>query len=139
MVQRRKHVCRRVKDRYHHITKCYFRYLHKFFEVLSSLIHSHKHTLTLITSSSIIVHEKLKSVSIVVDTISARSYSVGTLATDAVTHCYTQNSLYRCSYIQSCCGNRREGDHWGNLGVDGWIILGWISGRCDVGIWTGLG
>ena len=26
-------------------------------------------------------------------------------------------------------GNRREGDHWGDLGVDGWIILGWISGR----------
>jgi len=26
-----------------------------------------------------------------------------------------------------------------NLGVDGWIILGWISRRGDVGIWTGLG
>ena len=26
-------------------------------------------------------------------------------------------------------GNRREGDHWGDLGVDGWIILGWISRR----------
>jgi len=25
------------------------------------------------------------------------------------------------------------------LGVDGWIILGWISRRWDVGIWTGLG
>jgi len=23
-------------------------------------------------------------------------------------------------------GKRREGDHWGDLGVDGWIILGWI-------------
>jgi len=32
-------------------------------------------------------------------------------------------------------GKRREGD----LGVDGWIILGWISRRWDVGIWTGLG
>jgi len=31
-------------------------------------------------------------------------------------------------------GNRRERDHWGDLGVDGWIILGWISGRWDVGI-----
>ena len=30
-------------------------------------------------------------------------------------------------------------DHWGELGVDGWIILGWICGRWDVGIWTGLG
>ena len=26
-----------------------------------------------------------------------------------------------------------------DLGVDGWIILGWISRRWDVGIWTGLG
>jgi len=25
------------------------------------------------------------------------------------------------------------------LDVDGWIILGWISRRWDVGIWTGLG
>jgi len=29
--------------------------------------------------------------------------------------------------------------HGGDLGVDGWIILGWISRRWDVGIWTGLG
>ena len=36
-------------------------------------------------------------------------------------------------------GNRRERDHWKDLGVDGWIILGWISRRWDVGIWTGLG
>jgi len=36
-------------------------------------------------------------------------------------------------------GNRRERDHWGDLGVDGLIILGWISRRWDVGIWTGLG
>jgi len=35
--------------------------------------------------------------------------------------------------------NRREGDHWGGLGVDGWIIIGWISRRWDVGIRTGLG
>jgi len=41
--------------------------------------------------------------------------------------------------IGSCWGNRREGVHWGGLGVDGWIILGWISRRWDVGIWTGLG
>ena len=41
--------------------------------------------------------------------------------------------------IGSWWGNRREGDHWGDLGVDGWIILGWISRRWDVGIWTGLG
>jgi len=41
--------------------------------------------------------------------------------------------------IGSRWGNRREGDHWGDLGVDGWIILGWIFGRWDVVIWTGLG
>jgi len=40
--------------------------------------------------------------------------------------------------IGSWWGNRREGDHWGDLGVDGWIS-GWISRRWDVGIWTGLG
>ena len=43
----------------------------------------------------------------------------------------------RC--IGSWWGNRREGDHWGDLGVDGCIILGWISRRWDVGIWTGFG
>ena len=41
--------------------------------------------------------------------------------------------------IGSWWGNRRKEDHWGDLGVDGWIILGWISMRWDVGIWTGLG
>ena len=35
--------------------------------------------------------------------------------------------------------NRREGDHWGDLGVDRRIILERISRRWDVGIWTGLG
>jgi len=35
--------------------------------------------------------------------------------------------------------NRRERDHWGDLGLEGCIILGWISRRWDVGIWTGLG
>jgi len=41
--------------------------------------------------------------------------------------------------IGSSWGNRREGNHWGDLGVDWWIILGWISRRWNVGIWTGLG
>jgi len=41
--------------------------------------------------------------------------------------------------IGSWWGNRSEGDHWGDLGVDRWIILVWISRRWNVGIWTGLG
>jgi len=32
--------------------------------------------------------------------------------------------------------NRRVGDHWGDLGVDGWLILGCITKNCDVGIWN---
>jgi len=31
--------------------------------------------------------------------------------------------------IGSWCGNRMERHHWGGLGVDGCIILGWISRR----------
>jgi len=38
--------------------------------------------------------------------------------------------------IRSCWGNRRKGDHWGDLGVYGWIMLEWISRRWDVGIWN---
>ena len=34
--------------------------------------------------------------------------------------------------IGSCWGNRRGGDHWGDLGIDGWIILGWISSATEV-------
>ena len=41
--------------------------------------------------------------------------------------------------IGSWWENRREGDHWGDLGVDGQIILERISRRWDVCIWTGLG
>ena len=36
-------------------------------------------------------------------------------------------------------GIGREGDHWGDLGIDGWIILGRNFRRWDVGIWAGLG
>jgi len=41
--------------------------------------------------------------------------------------------------IGSWWGNRREGDQWGDLGINGWIILRWISRRWVVVIWTGLG
>jgi len=47
--------------------------------------------------------------------------------------------LRRGGCIGSWWGNRRETDHWEDLGIDGWIILGLISRRWDVGIWTGLG
>jgi len=40
--------------------------------------------------------------------------------------------------IGSWWRNLREGDHWGDLGVNVWVIVGWISGW-DGGIWTGLG
>jgi hypothetical protein len=36
-------------------------------------------------------------------------------------------------------GNPREGDHWGDPGVDGRIILRRIFGKWDVGVCTGLG
>jgi hypothetical protein len=45
----------------------------------------------------------------------------------------------RVGYIGSWWGNQREGAHWGDLGVEGLIILGRISMRWDVGLWTGLG
>jgi len=41
--------------------------------------------------------------------------------------------------IGSGWGNRREGDYWRDVGVGAWIIIGWISRRWDVVIWTGLG
>jgi hypothetical protein len=31
-------------------------------------------------------------------------------------------------------GNLREGDHWGDPGVDGRIILGWMFRKWDVGV-----
>jgi hypothetical protein len=36
-------------------------------------------------------------------------------------------------------GNLTERENWGDPGVDGRIILGWIFRKFDVGIWTGLG
>jgi hypothetical protein len=36
-------------------------------------------------------------------------------------------------------GNLRERDGWGDPGVDGRIMLGWIFKKWDVGVRTGLG
>jgi len=35
-------------------------------------------------------------------------------------------------------GSLTEGDRWRDPGLDGWIILRWISRKWDVGVWTGL-
>jgi hypothetical protein len=35
-------------------------------------------------------------------------------------------------------GNLREREYWGDPGVDGKIIIGWIFRKWDVGVWTGL-
>jgi hypothetical protein len=35
-------------------------------------------------------------------------------------------------------GNLRERDHWGDPGIGGRIILGWIFRKQDVGAWTGF-
>jgi hypothetical protein len=34
-------------------------------------------------------------------------------------------------------GDLREGDHWGDPGIDGRIILRWIIRKWDVGVWSG--
>jgi hypothetical protein len=36
-------------------------------------------------------------------------------------------------------GNLRERDNWGDSGIGGRIILGWIFRKWDMGVWTGLG
>jgi hypothetical protein len=37
------------------------------------------------------------------------------------------------------CGSLRERDRWGERGVDGRIMLGWIFKKWDVGVRSGLG
>ena len=51
-----------------------------------------------------------------------------------VAHMGEERGVYRV-----LVGKPEGSDHWGDLGVDGWIIIGWISKRWDMGIWTGLG
>jgi len=41
------------------------------------------------------------------------------------------------TYTELWWGNLREGDRLGDPGIDGRIILRWILGKWDVGVWTG--
>jgi len=34
---------------------------------------------------------------------------------------------------------RRKEEHWRDVGVDVWIIPGWIARRWEVGLWTEMG
>ena len=43
----------------------------------------------------------------------------------------------RGAYAGFWWGNLREGDHLGDPGVDGMIILRWIFGKWDVAVRTG--
>ena len=51
-----------------------------------------------------------------------------------VVHVVEERGVYRV-LVGKPEGKRPLGD----LGVVGWLILGWISRRWDVGIWTRLG
>jgi len=51
-----------------------------------------------------------------------------------VVHMGEERGVYRV-----LVGKPEGRNQWGDLGVDERIILGWISKRWDVGIWTGLG
>ena len=57
-----------------------------------------------------------------------------TKATHTHTHTYTHTHTHS-QYIILLLFHGNKGD----LGVDWWIILRWISRRWDVGIWTVLG
>jgi hypothetical protein len=66
------------------------------------------------------------------------------------TTCFNLNKLHFCHtvYLWSVFdfhvhtgfwwGDLREGDHLGDPGIDGSIILEWIFKKWDVGAWTGL-
>jgi len=43
----------------------------------------------------------------------------------------------RGAYTGFWRGNVREGDHLGDIGVDGRIVLRWIFRKRDVRVWTG--
>jgi hypothetical protein len=47
------------------------------------------------------------------------------------------NGERREAYTGFWWENLREGDHLGDPGVDGRIILRWIFGKWDVAVWTG--
>jgi len=45
--------------------------------------------------------------------------------------------MYKLAFILQLITFKRN--HWVDLGVDGWIILRWISRRWNVSKWIGLG
>ena len=51
---------------------------------------------------------------------------------------FWDGSVGRGRFIESCWGNIRERVHWGELGIDGEKILGWIcvESVC-IGSWMG--
>jgi len=58
-------------------------------------------------------------------------------------NCYT-NQLFNAVQWNNRClfwdpHKTHKNTVWADLGVDEWIISGWISRRWDVGLWTGLG
>jgi hypothetical protein len=48
-------------------------------------------------------------------------------------------STYGGGVYRVLVGNLRERDRWGDPGIDGRIILGWIFKKWDLGVRTGLG
>jgi len=56
-----------------------------------------------------------------------------------ISSCHRESSPWLCSRPVETSTHFYYVLVWGDLGLDGWIILGWISRRWDVGILTGLG
>jgi hypothetical protein len=47
-------------------------------------------------------------------------------------------SVFTCTSVTLWWENLRERDQWGDPGLGGRIILGWIFRKWDLGVWPGL-